>query len=148
MERHDYALREVGGGHQRDERGHVHDVRDALLHQIGKERLDHAELAHHIHLEGMQGMHGYRESVVHLLDAQVVDGVIVHNAFASHVPASTTRIVEDDGNLLHSAVVQLLVQLLVRLLYLRDESDAYQVYVGAVRDVHHLLDEEVPLLNV
>lgn len=93
-------------------------------------------------------MHGYRESVVHLLDAQVVDGVIVHNAFASHVPASTTRIVEDDGNLLHSAVVQLLVQLLVRLLYLRDESDAYQVYVGAVRDVHHLLDEEVPLLNV
>ena len=82
MERHDYALREVGGGHQRDERGHVHDIRHALLHQIGKERLDHAELAHYIHLEGTLGIYNYRESVVHLLDAQVVDGVIVHNAFA------------------------------------------------------------------
>ena len=65
----------------------------------------------------------------------------------SHVLASTTRVVEDDGNLLHSVVVQLLVQLLVRLLYLRGESSAYHVYVRAVRDVHHLLDEEVPLLN-
>ena len=51
MQGHDYALREVGGGHKCDERGHVHDVRDALIHQIGEERLNHAELAHHIHLE-------------------------------------------------------------------------------------------------